>query len=198
MKKVLCAGLICLTAALSAHGIGLYFDAGIGLGPAWTKLDGEDAVEALTESGTLDEIAIDMGVKLGLGPFDTIPIYVVGALGRMAHRISDSDNDYFQFCSYLIGPGVIFYPTPFLQIAASLGYSFVSNESSLIKKEYMDESKGGFAGDISVALDFGSGNHALLGGVRFFGSTNTLETRGIVQNTSMLSLFLRYAFRQKR
>jgi hypothetical protein len=137
-----------------------------------------------------------LGLKIGLGPFDTIPIYVVGALGGMGHRISGGD-DYYQFISCLMGPGVIYYPVPFLQIAASLGYSFVSNETSYVQKKYMYESKGGFAGDISVAFDFGAGNHGLLAGIRFFGATNTLETSGVVQNSSMISFFLRYAFRHK-
>jgi hypothetical protein len=196
MKKILLAGLIFSAVSLSSHGLGLYFDAGIGVGPAWTTLDGNDVVELATVSGSPDEMAVDLGLKLGVGPFETIPIYVVGALGGVGHQITYSNGDY-QFSSYLIGPGVIFYPAPFLQIAASLGYSFVSNETSFTDGK-MDESKGGFAGDISVAADVGAGDHALLVGLRFFGSTNTLETTGTVQNTSMVSIFIRYAFRHKR
>jgi hypothetical protein len=198
MKKVLFAGLIFAAATLSAHGIGLYFDAGVGIGPGWTKIDGDDIVEIVTEKGKPDEIAVELGLKIGLGPFDTIPIHIVGVLGGMMHRISDSQDNYYQFSSYLVGPGAVFYPVSFLQIAASLGYSFVSNETSFIKKEYMYESKGGIAGDISVAFDLGAGKHGLLGGIKFFGSTNTLKSSGVVQNTSMVSFFLRYAFRHKK
>jgi hypothetical protein len=197
MKKIVCAGLIFMAAAFSAQAIGLYFDVGLGFGPAWTEMDGKDVVKAVTRK-TSDEMALDIGLKAGLGPFETIPVYVVGALGGIGHRIYNSPNDYYQFNAYLLGPGVIYYPTPFLQIAASLGYSFVANVTSFATKEYMNESKGGFAGDVSVAFDLGAGNHGLLGGVRFFGSTNTLEKSGAVQNSSMLSVFLRYAFRQKR
>jgi hypothetical protein len=198
MKKVLLAGLIFTAAILSAHGIGLYFDGGIGIGPAWTELDGDDVVETVTAVGTPDEIGVYLGINLGLGPFETIPVYVVGVLGGMGHRISDSNDDYYQFNSYLLGPGVVYYPAPFLQIAVSLGYSFVSNETSFVEKKYMYESKGGFAGDISAALDLGAGNHGLLAGLRFFGATNTLETSGLVQNSAMVSFFIRYAFRHKR
>jgi hypothetical protein len=204
MKKILLAGLIFSVASLSSYGLGLYFDAGIGVGPAWTSFDGDDFVKEEEKTATgdagghFDEFAIDLGLKLGVGPFDTIPIYVVGVLGSIGHRISDSHDDYFQFNSYLIGPGVIFYPTPFVQIAGSLGFSFVSNENSIGRKEHMYDSKGGFAGDISVAGDLGTGNHALLMGLRFFGSTNTLETEGDVQNNIMVSIFIRYAFRHKR
>jgi hypothetical protein len=198
MKKVLLAGLFFMAAVLSTHGIGLYFDAGIGVGPAWTTVDGDDFVEAITKSGTPDEFALDLGLKLGLGPFDTIPIYITGVIGGIGHRISDSEDNYYQMNAYLVGPGVIFYPMPSMQIAASLGYSFVGNESSFTEKKYMYKSKGGFAGDISVAFDLGAGNHGLLAGIRFFGATNTLETSGTVQNSLMISLFVRYAFRHKR
>jgi hypothetical protein len=197
MKKVLIAGLLCVTAALSSYGIGLYLDGGIGLGSAWTTLDGKDFVEEETLTGKPSELALDLGAKIGLGPFDTIPIYIVGVLGGMGHRIT-YDNGYYQFNTYLLGPGVIFYPIPSLQIAASLGYSWVGNETSFADKESMLGSKGGFAGDISVAFDFGFGNHAFLGGLRFFGATNTLETTGVVQNSFLVSFFLRYAFRHKR
>jgi hypothetical protein len=100
----------------------------------------------------------------------------------------------------MLGPGVIFYPIPSLQIAASLGYSFVGNETSLnrYKMVYESDSKSGFAGDISVAFDLGAGNHGLLTGIRFFTSSNTLENSGLVQNNTMISLFLRYAFRHKK
>jgi hypothetical protein len=199
MKKLLIAGLFCVTAALSAHAIGLYVDGGIGLGSAWTSLDGEDFVEAVTETGRLDELALDIGVKLGFGPFDTIPIYIVGVLGGMGHRISDDYDNYYQLNTYLLGPGVIFYPMPSMQIAASLGYSWISNTTSLTLSNVGDyDSKGGFAGDISIALDMGFGNHAFLGGFRFFGATNTWETLGVVQNSFLVSFFIRYAYRHKR
>jgi hypothetical protein len=197
MKKVSLAGLIFMAVIFSAHGGGLYFDAGLGLGPAWTKIDGKDFAKTSRLSGTSDEAAVDLGFKIGLGPFDTIPIYVVGVLGGIGHRIYDSNNHY-QMNSYLLGPGVIFYPARFCQLAASLGYSFVGNDSSLSNDAIATgKSKGGFAGDISVAFDLGMGNHALLGGIRFFGATNTLKTSGLVQNSSMLSIFVRYAFRHK-
>jgi hypothetical protein len=200
MKKALFAGLIFMAVIFSAHGLGLYFDGGIGIGPAWTTMDGNDFVETITKSGTLDEIAVDLGLKLGLGPFDTIPIHVVGVFGGIGHRISASNNDYYQMNAYLIGPGVVFYPMPSFQIAASLGYSFVGNESSFAAQNNIakDTSKSGFAWDISAAFDLGAGNHGLLGGLRYFGATNTLKDSGLVQNSSMLSIFIRYAFRHKR
>jgi hypothetical protein len=199
MKKILLTGLIFSLASLSSYGVGLYFDAGIGVGPAWTTLDGEDVVDLATKSGSPDEMAVDLGLKLGAGPFNTIPIYLVGVLSGVGHRITYG-NGHYQFNSYLIGPGVVFYPAPFVQVAGSLGFSFLGNETSASFNDsyVLDDSKGGFAGDISVAADVGTGNHALLVGLRFFGSTNTLERSGVVQNTTMISIFVRYAFRHKR
>jgi hypothetical protein len=197
MKKTLLAGLIFMTAALSTYGIGLYFDGGVGFGMAWTKVDGKDFVDSVTQKGNPDEFALDLGVKIGLGPFDTIPIYVVGVLGGMGHRISDSSDNYYQLNTCLVGPGIIYYPVSFMQIAASLGYSWVDNETSFADKKYMLDSKGGFAGDISVAFDLGMRNHGLLGGIKFFGATNTLKTSGVVQNSFLISFFVRYAFRHK-
>jgi hypothetical protein len=121
----------------------------------------------------------------------------VGVFGGMGHRISDSNDDYYQLNTYIFGPGIIYYPIPAMQIAASLGYSWVDNETSFVDKKYMLDSKGGFAGDISIAFDLGFGNHAFLGGLKFFGATNTLKTTGVVQNSFLIGFFVRYAFRHK-
>jgi hypothetical protein len=196
MKRVLLAGLIFMATVFSVSAIGLYFDGGLGVGMAWTEIDGKDMVETLSnDSGKPNEMAVDIGVKIGLGPFDTIPIYVVGVLGGIGHRLYDADDDYFQYTSTLIGPGVIFYPIPSIQIAASLGFSAVANDNSF--GVVMAESKNGFAGDVSLAFDLGAGNSGLLGGIRYFGATNTLDT-GFVENSSMISFFIRYAYRHRR
>jgi hypothetical protein len=195
MKRVLLAGLMFMATVFSVSAIGLYFDGGLGLGMAWTEIDESDVVKSLSNnSGEPNEMALELGVKLGLGPFDTIPIYIVGVLGGIGHRLYDVDGDYFQYNSTLLGPGVIFYPIPSIQIAASLGFSTVGNTNSFGVEMY--ESKSGFAGDVSLAFDLGAGNHGLLAGIKYFGATNTLES-GAVQNQSMISLFLRYAFRHK-
>jgi hypothetical protein len=198
MKKVLLAALIFMATISSVSAIGLYFDAGIGVGPSWTLLDGDDFVDLATKSGKPDEMSLDLGLKLGAGPFDTIPIYVVGAFGNVGHRIT-YNNGYHQMNAFLLGPGIIFYPVPFVQVAGSLGYSFVANETSLNQTGVDDiESTSGFAGDISVAADVGAGNHALLLGLRFFGSATTLKDPWKTQNSIMVSMFIRYAFRHKK
>jgi hypothetical protein len=202
MKRSLFAALIFVAVILPAHSIGFYFDGGIGIGPAWTLFDGKDFVdteeERATGTGRFKEFALELGLKFGVKPFDSIPVYIVGVLDGAGHQITDYSNDYFQFISYLIGPGLVIYPMPSFQIAASLGYSFVGNETTIpTRKEYIRESEGGLAWDISVALDPLSGNHALMLGVKFFSATNTLEQTRTEQKNFMISLFARYAFRQK-
>jgi hypothetical protein len=205
MKKFLITALIFAAAILPAHSLSFYFDAGIGVGPAWTFYNDADFVKLVTKTGKLNEFAVELGLKLGAGPLGSLPVYVVGVLGGAGHRMSDSGNNYYQMNASLIGPGVIFYPIPAMQIAASLGFSFVGNSTSLpdpadsrlinIAKQ---TSKSGFAWDISVAADPGIGNHALLLGLKFFNAVNTLKQTGDEQKNLMISIFARYAFRENR
>jgi hypothetical protein len=204
MKKFLIAALIFTAAILPAHSLSFYFDAGIGVGPAWTSLNEKDFINDYNDGRRFDEIAIDLGLKLGAGPLGSMPVYIVGVLNGMGHRITDKDDVHVQFGAYLIGPGLIIYPTPFFQIAASLGYSFVGNdcsiENAIITNTNIfieDKSKGCLAWDISIAADSGIGNHALMLGLRFFNAVNTLKRSGVEQKNLMVSIFARYAFREK-
>jgi hypothetical protein len=177
----------------TANAQGFYFDIGIGVGGAWTKIDGHDTSTLFSDS-SVTEIGVDFGLKAGYGPIANIPLYIVGTIGGVGHRFDDG-SDYIQFNSYIIGPGVIFYPIPLIQLAGSIGLSWVSNQTSLPMIFY--NSRSGFAGDISVAVDLGRGNHGCLIGLKYFGAINTLETSGVEQNSSGLCVFVRYTFRHK-
>jgi hypothetical protein len=179
----------------SINAQGFYFDMGLGVGGAWTKLDGTDISDTFKSAGVdFKEIGIDLGLKAGYGPIANIPLYIVGTIGGLGHRLDDG-SDYLQFNSCIIGPGVIFYPISLIQLAGSVGFSFVSNQTSLPMEMY--KSKGGFAGDVSVAVDLGKGNHGCLIGLKYFGAINTLETSGADQNSSGLCVFVKYAYRHK-
>lgn len=193
MKKILFIGMFLAVFLFSANAQGLYFDIGIGFGGAVTEIDGTDVSSEFSGSG-VSEIAADLGLKAGYGPIGDMNFYIIGALGGIGHRFYNND-DYLQFNSYIIGPGVIFYPIPLIQLAGSFGFSFVSNASSLPVSFYGSER--GIAWDLSAALDFGQGNHGFLLGLRYFGSNNTLEVSGADQTTSYFGVFIRYAFRQK-
>jgi hypothetical protein len=169
----------------------IYFDAGLGIGKAWTTIDGDDVTDSLDYDR---EIGIDLGLKLGYGPIANIPLYITGTFGGMGHRLEKGSSS-IQFNSYIIGPSVIFYPIPLIQLAGSIGYSYAINDTSLPMKMY--DSKGGFAGDVSVAFDFGAGDSGFLLGLKYFGATNTLETSEAKQGSYGLLVFAKYAYRKK-
>jgi len=195
MKKLVITVVFFTIALFAVNAQGLYFDIGLGVGGAWTRLDGNDVSDTLQSAGgNITEIGVDLGLKMGYGPIANIPFYIVGVLGGIGHRLDDG-SDHLQFNSYLIGAGVIFYPIPLIQLAGSLGLSFVGNQTSLPMD--MFGSTGGFAGDVSVAIDLGRGNHGVLIGLRYFGAINTLETSRAVQGQHSLSVFLRYVFRHR-
>jgi len=191
MKKAIVFVFVLFLVSVSVSAQGIYFDGGIGIGGAWTSVDGRDIGKNVPDD--VDEMAVDVGIKIGYGPLSGIPLYVVADLGGIGHRFYD-DVNWLQYNSYIVGPGVIYYPIPFLQVAASLGYSTVANQSSSGLR--MAEGKGGVAWDISVAADLGSGSSGCLIGLRYFGASNSLETK-VDQKSSLISVFVRYAFRSK-
>jgi hypothetical protein len=196
MKKIIIMGLVFIIASFSISAQGFYFDIGIGFGKAWTEINGYDLVDTLDSAGTnVDELAVDLGLKAGYGPLGNIPLYVVGEFAGIGHRIYDSSN-YMQFNSYLIGPGVIFYPIPFIQLGLSLGYSYVANQTD-IPLTTMYDGKGGFAWNVLAAVDLGGGNHGCLIGIKYFSANNTLKVSNADEESSMVSFFIKYAFRHK-
>jgi hypothetical protein len=195
MKKLVIFCVFLIAASLSVSAQGFYFDVGLGLGKGWTKLNGTDMVDAIkTDGGKVNEVALDFGLKAGYGPFGKIPLYVVGEFSGMSHKIYDNSN-YIQFNSFIIGPGLIFYPAWLIQLGVSAGYSFVANETDIPMRMY--DSKGGFAWNVSAALDFGNRNHGCLVGLKYFNANNTLETSNADENASMISIFVKYTYRKK-
>ena len=192
MKRLVFLAMFLFIGLVSVSAQGFYFDIGIGVGLCTTEIDNEDVYDALYFPG-IKEIAVDVGLKAGYGPIGGLPIYIVGDLSAVGHRMYDSDN-YIQFNSYLIGPGIIFYPIPKLQLALSLGYSFAANDTDM--PFIMAESDSGGALSFSVAYDIGKGNHGCLIGIRGFFATNELETK-VDQDTYYFGIFVRYAYRQK-
>jgi hypothetical protein len=195
MKKVVVFVILLVLISFSVSAQGFYFDIGLGFGKGWTEVEGVDMVDALKDGGvSVDEIAADIGLKAGYGPFGNIPLYVLGELAGIGHRIYDSSN-YIQFNSYIIGPGVIFYPIPLIQLGLSVGYSFVANQTDMPMNMY--DSKGGFAWNISAAVDLGKGNHGCLIGLKYFNANNTLEISNADEKASMVGIFIKYAYRKK-
>jgi hypothetical protein len=61
----------------------------------------------------------------------------------------------------------------------------------------MYDGKGGFAGNVSAALDLGKNKNACLFGTKYALAINKLEKSGVEQKQSGLSFFVKYAYRQK-
>jgi hypothetical protein len=194
MKRMGMCGVLLVCAAFGLSAQGFYLDAGLGIGKGWTKLKNGEGVFKTSDYEELDQIAVDVGLKAGYGPFGGAPVYVVGEIAGMGHRIYE-DSNYVQFNSYLIGPGVIFYPIPQMQFASSIGLSFTIFDSS--EPIEMPENKSGFAWNISGAFDLGRGNHGCLIGVRYFYTENTFKDSKLKQESSMVGVFVKYAFRRK-
>jgi len=192
MKKLMFMIAFFVFVLMSVFAQGFYFDIGLGIGGSSTKINGIDI--SSTFYG-VDELGGELGLKAGYGPIGNKPIYVVGELSGSGHRIFDSHN-YLQLNSYLIGPGIIFYPIPLIQLGLSLGYSWISNQTDL-PGFVMYGSDEGFAWNISAAVDLGRGNHGCLIGLKYFGATNKLKISYAEQQASFLGVFIKYAFRQK-
>jgi hypothetical protein len=192
MKKSMILVFFLFFVTLAVYAQGFYFDIGLGLGKGWTKIDGNDVMDLSTD---LSEMAVDIGLKAGYGPLGTIPLYIVGELGGIGHRIYDSYN-YMQFNSYIIGPGVLFYPIPLIQFGLSIGYSYIANVTDIPGIIFYN-SKSGFAWNISAAVDLGKNNHGCLIGIKYFNANNTLETSNVVENASMVGIFVKYTYRHK-
>jgi hypothetical protein len=192
MRKILMASLLVTGIAFSVSAQGFYFDIGLGMGWPTTKFDGTDSHNFITGSG-IKERGYDLGLKAGFGPLGKIPLYIVGEFAGAGHWFT-AGYDSVQFNSFIMGPGVIFYPIPLIQLAGTVGYSFTANQSNAPGTPFGD-GQDGLAWDVSVALDLGIGNHGFLFGVRYFGSSNTLEVSKAIQDSSLISVFWKYAFR---
>jgi len=193
-RSILAAACFSLAMAftpVSAQGI--YFDVGLGFGSATTKIDGNDVSKNLPSN--VDEVAVDVGFRIGYGPVANMPLYIVGDLSGIGHRFDDG-RDYIQLNSYLFGPGVIYYPIPMVQLGLSVGLSWVANTTN-IPYLILFDSDGGYAWNISAAVDFGSGNHGCLLGLKFTSTTNELQISRVDQESTMIGLFVKYAYRKK-
>ncbi|MCL2758751.1 MAG: outer membrane beta-barrel protein [Treponema sp.] len=195
MKKTIILMALVVIVSVSVSAQGFYFDVGAGVGKGWTKIDGIDFAKEIKKEGSIEETGVEFGLKAGFGPFGNIPLYVVADFSGLGHRIADSYN-YIQFNSFLIGPGVIFYPIPLLQLGASVGYSWVSNITDIRGLTFY-KSDSGFAWNAYFAFDLGGDKTGCLVGVKYSYANNKLETSNVDQNSQHVGVFARFAVRKK-
>jgi hypothetical protein len=188
-KTVLFLMMASLTSlAFSQNG---YFDFGVGFGDPFTTIDGVSVEYGMPES--LSSLGMDFSTKLGFRLFGGAPLYLVGELSAISHRIYD-DTEHVSLNSIVIGPGIIFYPFPFLQIGGSFGTGFVSNDSSYNIEFY--DSEWGYGGNAYAAIDLGNDTFGLLLGAKYSRATSVLETSGFEQYSEILTAFVKLAYRE--
>lgn len=189
---------ICITATVSSQGF--YLDVGSGFGKAWTKVGGKNIANLYSKN--LDEIGFDISFKAGYGPFGNIPLFAVVEIGAIFHIIKDelfNGITVASFSSNIVGPGVIFYPIPLIQLGLSLGYSIPEYETEIPYYNYipMYDFKVGFAWNISAAVDLGKSDHGVLLGIKYFNSISKEKTTNANFNSSFICFFVKYAYRKK-
>ena len=196
MRKVvmLAAAIGMFSLAVSAQEF--YSEGGFGVGKGWTL--GKELEELRSEKALSSDLAVEVGVKVGYGPFGGMPLYFAGEFAAMGHRFYD-DRYYYQYNTYLIGPGILYYPMPRFQLAASVGYSFTSD----VAYGYgANRSGSGIAYNASAGVELGTESHGLLIGVKFFNAYNVIEDwrindESILQNSMIICAFMRYTYWRK-
>jgi hypothetical protein len=174
-----------------------YLDVGFGTGLGWTSGWGP------TKSIELDSTSIDFSLKIGGGPIDDLPLYIVGEIADAPTSIGKNGGP--QLDILLIGPGIIYYPLKNLQLGATVGYAETLYGGSSV---YNISGGGGFGYDLSIGGELGLGrsNSALILGAKWmqaFTSINVRESydEGVIRyplTQSYLGLFLKYAYRSGR
>ena len=196
MKKFIAILFIIGFVSFSIPAQGFYLDAGLGLGKAWSKIEGVEVIDHLKPyDGNIFDFAIDFDSKAGYGPFGKIPLYAVGEFGIAWHETNDG---FFSISHYVffIGTGVIFYPISLIQLGFSLGLPLFGYR--IDTPGYTDqENRGGFVSNISAAVDFGKRKAGCLVGIKYFLAVDTLNLSNIDERISMVSIFGKFTFRKK-
>jgi len=168
-----------------------YVEAGFGAGVGFTSLDGTDFSKLIT--GSVSDFAIEFAIKGGMGLFDGLPLYATIEYGGIGHMFFDN-RDYIQFNSYLLGPGLMYYPIPQLQLAASVGYSFTANSAN---DGIVDNSSSGIAWNLSAGYEIGEGRRRALVGLKYINTYNELDKTKVTMNSSAVCVFVRYVWRNR-
>jgi len=201
MRKVVLLAAVVGMFSLAASAQEFYSEGGFGVGKGWTLLNGS-TYDFEVVNRDVSDLAVEVGIKVGYGPFGGMPLYFVGELEGMGHRFSFTNSisgrkGYYQYNTYLIGPGFLYYPMPRFQLAASVGYSFTSDLSDRINENSLGN---GIGYNASAAVELGSESHGVLIGVKFFNAHNffsqsiALIDRDYHQNSMFIGAFMRYTF----
>ena len=153
----------------SGESRGFYIDVGGG----WSFIKYPEPfntnVKNVAKNSAVTRITVDFDLSIGGAVIQNL--FVVGTLGGIGDSLSASNT--LTLSTFLLGPGIKFYPLPskkYLQIGLDLGYSFFTITDSRYTESEMGPK--GFAAQISAAADFDStltGPALLLGGKFYLG-----------------------------
>jgi hypothetical protein len=198
MKKVFGFVILMVLLSTSVFADGFIIQGQFGIGGGTTKIDDTDVSSLF--SG-IDALAINLGIKAGYGPFGKVPLYAVLNFSGIGHRLYDSYN-YLQFNSYMVGPGVLFYPHPIVQLGLSAGPSWITNDTDVPGYILYGNDGPGFAVDVSAFMDIGyfwrstnAKNFGLLVGFDFFSATNKLEHSGVTEVSNAFTFATALSYR---
>ena len=231
MKKSIILILLFLGVSFTVFSQGFYIDIGLGAGYFSQSIAGHNIGQKLNENyrgSEIDYIPLNIGIsanlRSGFGPFETLPLFLVGdffatwsIIGALTYdKETTNKEDVWlpSFENYFLGPGAIFYPLSFLQIGASLGFSFFygtsvftsgDNYSLVIGGDNFSVSidnndiwqGGGFGWHLSIGLNLGRRRHFLISG-DYFGSVNRIRQgstdKTFSAQTSNIGIFLKYVY----
>jgi hypothetical protein len=176
----------------SSASAGFYFDTGMGYGygfatEKWESSWGYWANDDEGKERYVPRIGFDMGAKVG-GGSSKIGLFFVCEFSMVAplmvpYSVEDA-------ISYMVGPGIIFYPTQNIQLASSYGASSHAGIGG----------SGGYAYNFSVAYDFSNYDHGVLLGIKYYGANDEYDDYYEIRKmkSSMIGMFVKYVYKGKR
>ena len=210
--------VLCAVVMLSAQG--LYLEVGGGWGVSSTDYKPKDYGSLVfTDSDKVNYL----GGKIGYRPIKTLPLYLVGEVSwtqgatyedKEFIQYGDSvsiDNYELRVNHMFFAPGVVYYPTSFLQVAGSFGLinselEYIETTDVFRSSLKLSDSNLGYGFNLSAAYDLGNKHGLLIGGkMSYFSNRATLETEIFedldsytikIDNTTFYTgLFIKYRFR---
>jgi hypothetical protein len=172
IKKILSLFTFFLIQQFYVNAQSVYFDVGLGADyNISTIIYNEDDIN----NSYFSYMGINLGFKAGYCPFNNLPLYFV--IGY--------ENIYGP-----IGPGVVFYPIPLVQLGLSFGLPIGFFSGNF-----------GFAWDTSFGVNLGKNNHGVLFGIKYWGLTQKYKNSGdygdqIINNA--FGLFIKYVYKKTR
>lgn len=151
MKKVLF-----LVLAIALNSFATYYDYGFGFGNASTHINDKSIEKPCGSS--CENKAIDFNFRIGDKISDH---FTLAAELAVISNTYYGDNTFTQFMSFFVGPSLIYFPIPSLQLSSSLGVTRSYNDYD---KKYVDlHDNIGLGMSASAAFHLGKERGALIG-----------------------------------